>query len=69
MAKKLNTYSIYAVVKLDLAIAIQANDLDDALKRSKELEISDFCDIKGDHNDSELQLRGVFDDNINIYSK
>jgi len=62
MAKKLETFHIYAKVLIETSIEIGAENLQNALEKSKELKISDFVDIIGEHNDSELRITGIYED-------
>ena len=62
MAKKLETFHIYAKILLETSLEIGAENLQNALEKSKELKISDFVDIIGEHCDSELKITGIYED-------
>ena len=66
MAKKLKPFTVYAIVEMDVAIDIEASDLTDALKKSEELEETDFCKPLGEYSDSAMKIRGVYDSNIHL---
>lgn len=55
------TYNVQARLWLDTAIDVQAASLDAAIGVSKNLSITDFITIKGDHNDSKMRVIGVFE--------
>jgi hypothetical protein len=62
MAKKLETFHVYARVLLDTSIKIRGETLEDALQKSRELKVSDFVDILGENCDNELKITGVYED-------
>lgn len=62
MAKKLDTFHIYARVLIDTSIEIKAETLEDALIKSKELKIQDYVDILGENCDNEMKITGVYED-------
>jgi len=45
---------------LTVGITISAKSLEDAFTRAKDLQITDFVDILGDHCDSTFAVSGVF---------
>lgn len=54
MAKKLKTFYISGVVKMQIGIQIEAENYQDALNRAKELRELDFVKPLGDYEDGEL---------------
>jgi len=65
--KKLNTYCVMADIELfGTNIEIEAKSLEEALEealeKSKELDINDFIDIKGQHNDDTCHITGLWED-------
>jgi hypothetical protein len=58
---KLRTYSIWARGTFEVSIEIDADSLDAALAKSKELKLEDFIEILGDHNDSSYRITGIFE--------
>jgi putative lipoic acid-binding regulatory protein len=66
MAKKLKTYSIYAIVEMDVMIKIEAENFEDALAKSKQLKETDFVKPLGEYNDGEMDIRGVYDEQIDM---
>ncbi len=62
MAKKLETYHIYAKLLIETSIEVKGETLEDALSKSKELKITDFVDILGEHCDSDYKITGVYED-------
>jgi hypothetical protein len=63
MSKKqtLKTFHVNVRINLDTTIEISAKDLDEAVAKSKALDINDFIDITGDHNDSSFRVSGIFE--------
>jgi len=59
--KKFITYHVIADIKLEgVSIEITANSLEDALEKAKSLDAADFIDIKGDYNDSDFDITGIW---------
>jgi hypothetical protein len=63
MSKKqtLKTFHVNARINLDTTIEISAKDLDEAVAKGKTLDINDFIEIVGDHNDSSFRVSGIFE--------
>lgn len=61
MKSKNRTFSIMAKVTLDTAIQVNATSLEEAIVKARELKTSDFIEILGDNNDSEVKITGVFE--------
>ncbi len=59
--KELRQFYVNARLVLDTCILINAESLDDALAKSKNLEISDYVDIIGDNNDNVFGITGIFE--------
>lgn len=55
------TFSVSADVRLWTSINVEANTLEDALQKARDLKVTDFIDIPGEHNDSQLEIVGVSD--------
>lgn len=55
MASKPKTkeYLITGRIHIDVGVAVNANTLDEALEKAKQLKIGDFIEILGEHNDSQ----------------
>lgn len=64
--KALRDFEILAEIKVDTAITIKADSMEDALAQAKELEVDDFIEFREVHNDSVMGIRGVFDNDINV---
>jgi hypothetical protein len=59
--KKTRTYSFMADITLQgVVIEMEANSLDDALAKSKELKAEDFVEVLGGHNDSHFEIQGFW---------
>jgi hypothetical protein len=61
MAKKNTSFLVYAKITVDTSLCIQAESLEDAIKKGRELTVTDFFEINGDHLDSELKIVGVIE--------
>lgn len=51
MPKKLNTFYIGARISIETTLKIEAESLEDALEKSKDLETGDFITFKGEFDD------------------
>jgi hypothetical protein len=56
--KKTQRFTIAANLKIQATIDISANSMEDALKRARELDVTDFVDFKGEYCDGELESIG-----------
>lgn len=56
----LKSFSITAKINIESDITISALDLEDALKKSKELDIEDFIEFKGEWIDGDIEINGIF---------
>jgi len=63
---KHNTYTVYAVVEMNVSIKIGADSLKDALEKSRQLKETDFCKPLGEYNNGELEIQGVFDEQVEM---
>ena len=59
-SKKQKEFYIEARIIVDTNILVKAESLEDALTKSKEMDMGDFLDLYGDNNESSIQIRGVF---------
>lgn len=60
-SKKTNeTYSVMAKVVVDTDVEISAPSLEEALIKARKLYIHDFVKILGSHNDSGVEVKGVW---------
>ena len=60
-SKKTNeTYSVMAKVVVDTDVEISAPSLEEALIKARKLDIHDFVKILGSHNDSGVEVKGVW---------
>jgi hypothetical protein len=67
MAKRtMNTYTVYAIVEMNVAVKIEADSLSDAVERSKSLKEYDFVKPLGDFNDGAIEISGVFDEQVDM---
>lgn len=57
----LKTFYIIADLTICTSISIQANSLEDAVEKSKKLEIDDFVKCHGDINEVEIKITGAFE--------
>lgn len=60
MSKKNKTFMVYAKVRVDTGLPITAESMEDALEKARQLKIDSFVDIHGEHNDSEVEITGVW---------
>ncbi len=62
MAKKLKSYKVSAVVKVWADATIEAESLEDAVTKSRDLRAKDFVNVVAiDHIDSSFRITGVQD--------
>jgi hypothetical protein len=59
-SKKQKEFLVTAKLTIDTNRAVLADDLAEAVEKSKNLVITDFVDILGDHNDSTVEITGAF---------
>jgi len=55
-----NDYQIIARIIVDVDITISAKDLDEALKKARDMKVTDFVEIKGEYMDGAYKLKGVW---------
>jgi hypothetical protein len=62
MAKKdlRKTYNLRASIKVITAIEVQAETLEEALEKGRQLDTENFIRFLGDHIDSEFELTGIY---------
>lgn len=61
--KKLKTFRVEARIHCELCITIEAESLEDAVIKSKELKVDDFIEAKSDDgcfNDYDHKITGIF---------
>ena len=58
---KTEEYYITARLALEVNIAITASSLEDAVEKSKSLNVENFVEILGDYNDGEMRITGIFE--------
>lgn len=58
---RLKTYQVTARLALMVAIEIQAESLEDAAVRTKELKEGDFVEVLGEFQDGNIFIQGVSD--------
>lgn len=62
MSKKTTkSFTVNAVVKVWTHAVINAETLEDAVVKARELTVHDFVRVNGDHLDSRLRITGVDD--------
>jgi hypothetical protein len=54
------TFMVDAKITLETNCEISAESLEKALEHARTLTIHDFVNFDGDHNDSSLELRGIY---------
>lgn len=60
MPKKVQkSFNIGAVVHVWTSLPIVAESLEDAVVQARKLAVTDFVDVTGEHNDSELEIVGI----------
>jgi len=59
--KKLTSFTVMADLKIATTIIIEAESLEDAILKSKELRVEDFVDVQGELMDGEVKLTGVYE--------
>lgn len=58
----LKTYSVWAKATIDCAINIEANSLEDAVAKAKNLTDGDFFTVAGDYHDGSCKVYGVLEE-------
>lgn len=58
--KKYKTYTVCLKIDLMTDVEISAESLEDALIKARNLKTTDVIEFEGNHNDSEIQVTGVF---------
>ena len=61
MAVKLKSFQVWAECRRQVAIEIKAENLEDAVIKSKELEDDDFVTVNGDYVDGDTRVTGVME--------
>lgn len=59
MAKK--TFRVSAIIKVWTEVGIEAENLEDAVTKSRDLSVTDFIEITDEHVDSKIRITGVQD--------
>lgn len=57
---KRKTFYVEARIGLCVGVEIMATSLDDAIEKAKGMELRQFVEILGNHNDSTFAISGVF---------
>jgi hypothetical protein len=60
MAKKNKTYTVMIKVMLRTDVEISAETFEEALAKARELKTPDVVQFDGSHNDSEIEVEGVY---------
>lgn len=60
MAKKNKTYTVMIKVMLRTDVEISAESFEEALAKARELNTVDIVEFEGGHNDSEVEVEGVY---------
>jgi hypothetical protein len=58
--KPKKTYYVEGRIGLCVGVEVYAKSLEEAVEKAKTLELGDFVDILGEHNDSNFEISGVF---------
>lgn len=68
MPKKHHEFHVGVVIKLWTSLHITAESFEAALEKAKNMGVTDFIDIHGEHNDSSIELQSVSDyaKNLNV---
>ena len=61
MAKKNKTFTVMLKVVLDTDVEISAETFEDALSKARQLMTTDIVSFEGGHNNSTVQVTGVFE--------
>lgn len=59
MAKRLQSYSVYANIEIECAIDIRAESLEDAVDKARTLKETDFVTVLGEFCDGGLVIKGM----------
>lgn len=60
MAKKNQTFTVSMKVNLWTDVEVSAESFEQALEKARELKTTDLVTIDGSHNDSEVEVVGVY---------
>lgn len=60
MAKKNHTYTVFVKVELETEVSVSAESFEEALSKARELKTTDIVSFDTSHNDSSVQVVGVF---------
>ena len=60
MGKTLEEFIITGKLDLLVDVTVSAESLEDAVQKSKELQVTDFIDFKGDYIDGRLEITGAY---------
>ena len=61
MAVKLKSFRVWVECRRQVALTVKAENLEDALTKSKELEDDDFVTVNGDYIDGDTRVTGVME--------
>ena len=61
MTTKLKSFQVWAECHRQVALEIKAENLEDAIVKSKELEEDDFVTVNGDYMDESTRVTGVIE--------
>lgn len=59
--KKVTRFFVDAKIVVETNCLVTANSLEEAISKGRELKVTDFVDILGAHNASDVELQGVFE--------
>ena len=62
MRKTVNAYTIMARLEIECDVTIQAENLETALEKSRELNPTDFYEPRGDVMEDSLHIKGLFEE-------
>ena len=60
--KKLDAYTVMVKLKIECDLSIQAESLEDAIAKARDLHEDDFITTRGNLLDSDLHINGVFEE-------
>lgn len=60
----LRSFSVSAQVNIWASVIIEAESLEDAVTKSRDLSVTDFVTVDGEHIDSQYKITGVSMDDL-----
>jgi hypothetical protein len=52
-------FNVFAKINLDVYLEIDADSLEDALTRARDLTVNDFVSFTSEHSDSDVSIEGI----------